>query len=41
MRLLGERLIVIPWTEHLFFYTQLSRTVGIRHYLILSKNLKP
>ena len=40
LRLLGKRLVVIPWTGHLFFYTQLPYIVNVRHYVFLEKMLK-
>ncbi|MCS7374457.1 MAG: GNAT family N-acetyltransferase [archaeon GB-1867-097] len=40
MRLMGYKTIIIPWTDHLKFYTQLSRITGVRHYLILEKRQK-
>ncbi len=40
MRLEGVRLAVIPWTGHLFFYTQVPGIVGIRHYWTLEKIIK-
>lgn len=30
---------VIPWTSHLFFYTQIPGIFGVRNYWIMSKNL--
>ncbi|MGQ9513988.1 MAG: hypothetical protein ACUVTL_02910 [Thermoproteota archaeon] len=39
MRLNGVIETVIPWTGHLFFYTQVPGIVGIRHYQIMSKRL--
>lgn len=40
LRLRGYRYIIIPWTNHLFFYTQLEGVKGVRHYWILKKELK-
>lgn len=40
LRVRGYRYIVIPWTGHLFFYTQLPGVKSIRHYWILEKKLK-
>lgn len=39
MRLNGVVEAVIPWTGHLFFYTQVPGIKGIRHYHIMSKPL--
>lgn len=39
MRLKGVVEAVIPWTDHLFFYTQVPGIKGIRHYHIMSKNI--
>ena len=39
MRLNGVGEAVIPWTGHLFFYTQVPDIRGIRHYHIMSKML--
>jgi len=36
----GHRYIIIPWTEHLFFYTQLPGIKEIIHYYILEKKLE-
>ncbi len=40
MRLNGVRYVKIPWTSHLFFYTQLSRICEVRHYWRLKLNFK-
>jgi len=37
MRLNGVADAVIPWTGHLFFYTQVPGITGVRHYHIMSK----
>lgn len=39
MREEGQRIAVIPWTSHLFFYTQVPGINRIRHYWILEKAL--
>jgi hypothetical protein len=39
MRLNGIAEAVIPWTSHLFFYTQVPGIVGLRHYYIMGKKL--
>jgi GNAT superfamily N-acetyltransferase len=39
MREEGQRLAVIPWTEHLFFYSQVPGVRRIRHYWIMQKSL--
>jgi GNAT superfamily N-acetyltransferase len=39
MRLNGIAEAVIPWTSHLFFYTQVPGIVGIRHYHTMGKRL--
>jgi len=39
MKLKGVSEAVIPWTSHLFFYTQVPGIVGIRHYHTMSKRL--
>jgi GNAT superfamily N-acetyltransferase len=39
MRLNGVAEAVIPWTSHLFFYTQVPGIVGIRHYHTMGKRL--
>jgi GNAT superfamily N-acetyltransferase len=36
---LGFRYAVIPWTSHLFFYTQVPGIEKIKHYYIMVKNL--
>ena len=36
----GQRMAVIPWTEHLFFYTQVPGVKRIRHYWIMEKQLE-
>lgn len=38
MREEGQRIAVIPWTSHLFFYTQVPGINKIRHYWILEKS---
>ncbi|MBO3800594.1 MAG: GNAT family N-acetyltransferase [Candidatus Brockarchaeota archaeon] len=37
MREDGQSYAVIPWTNHLFFYTQVPGITGIRHYWIMEK----
>ncbi|MBO3800744.1 MAG: GNAT family N-acetyltransferase [Thermoproteota archaeon] len=37
MREEGQRIAVIPWTSHLFFYAQVPGINKIRHYWILEK----
>lgn len=39
MREEGLSEAVIPWTSHLFFYTQVPGVKGVEHYVILSKKL--
>lgn len=39
MREEGQRLAVIPWTGHLFFYTQVPGVKRVRHYWIMQKEL--
>jgi GNAT superfamily N-acetyltransferase len=39
MRQLGVPRAVIPWTGHLFFYSQVPGIVGLRHYWMMSKDL--
>ena len=39
MRIEGVRIAVIPWTSHLFFYSQLPGVTGIRHFHILARDL--
>jgi len=39
MREEGQRLAVIPWTGHLFFYSQVPGIKGIRHYWTMRKDL--
>ncbi|MEM2885816.1 MAG: hypothetical protein QXF24_06990 [Thermoproteota archaeon] len=39
MKLKGVAEAVIPWTGHLFFYTQVPGIVGVRHYQTMSKRL--
>jgi len=39
IRLNGVTEATIPWTGHLFFYTQVPGINGIRHYHIMSKKL--
>ena len=39
MRALGRRYVVIPWTGHLFFYSQLSTIKEVRHYWKMEKQL--
>jgi len=36
---LGIPKVIIPWTGHLFFYTQIPGIVGIRHYWMMTKDL--
>jgi len=40
MREEGQRMAVIPWTEHLFFYSQVPGIRRIRHYWVMEKQLK-
>jgi len=35
----GQRYAVVPWTSHLFFYTQVPGITRIRHYWIMEKTL--
>jgi GNAT superfamily N-acetyltransferase len=39
LKQLGFRYAVIPWTSHLFFYTQVPGIERIKHYYIMVKNL--
>jgi len=39
MREEGQRHAVIPWTSHLFFYTQVPGITRVRHYWIMEKTL--
>jgi len=39
MKTLGTPRAVIPWTGHLFFYSQVPGIVGLRHYWIMEKGL--
>ncbi len=39
MRLEGTRIAVIPWTSHLFFYTQVPGISAVKHYWIMEKKL--
>ncbi|MBO3808751.1 MAG: GNAT family N-acetyltransferase [Candidatus Brockarchaeota archaeon] len=39
MREEGQRHAVVPWTNHLFFYTQVPGITRIRHYWIMEKTL--
>jgi len=39
MREEGQRTAVIPWTSHLFFYSQVPGVRRIRHYWIMEKQL--
>ncbi len=41
LRLDGHRFVTIPWTELLFFYSQLPGIVSIRHFLRITKELAP
>jgi len=40
MRSAGRRIIRIPWTSHLFFYTQVPRIVRVRHYWQLALEVR-
>jgi len=40
MRLNGIRIATIPWTQHLYFYTQIPGITGIRHYWQLKNSIK-
>ena len=39
LKQLGYRYAVIPWTSHLFFYTQVPGIERIKHYYIMSKTI--
>lgn len=39
MREEGQRHAVVPWTSHLFFYTQVPGITRIRHYWVMEKTL--
>ena len=39
LRLNGVRYAIIPWTQHLFFYSQIPGIIGIRHYYFLKLTL--
>jgi len=39
LRALGRRYVIIPWTGHLFFYSQLSIIKEVRHYWKMEKQL--
>ncbi len=39
MREEGQRIAVVPWTSHLFFYAQVPGIRRIRHYWIMEKTL--
>ncbi len=39
MKKLGISRAIIPWTGHLFFYSQVPGIVGIRHYWVMEKKL--
>lgn len=39
LKQLGFRYAVIPWTSHLFFYTQVPGIARIKHYYIMTKTL--
>ena len=39
MKNLGIPRAVIPWTGHLFFYSQIPGIVGLRHYWVMIKDL--
>ncbi len=39
MRLNGIRIARIPWTNHLFFYTQLENIVNVRHFWMVRRKL--
>jgi len=41
LRLDGHRLVTIPWTELLFFYSQLPGIIAIRHFFRVAKELVP
>lgn len=40
LRLEEHRIIVIPWTNLLFFYSQLPGILGIRHFFRMAKRLE-
>jgi len=40
LRCNGQRIVIIPWTSHLYYYTQLPETYRIRHFNIYQKELK-
>ena len=39
MKGLGLPRAIIPWTGHLFFYSQVPGIVGLRHYWMMAKDL--
>jgi GNAT superfamily N-acetyltransferase len=39
MKSLGIPRAIIPWTGHLFFYSQIPGIVGLRHYWMMEKDL--
>lgn len=39
MKQLGFRYVVIPWTSHLFFYSQVPGIERIKHYYVMVKNI--
>ncbi len=40
LRCNGQRIVIIPWTSHLYYYTQLPETYRIRYFNIYQKELK-
>ncbi|MEL9941169.1 MAG: GNAT family N-acetyltransferase [Ignisphaera sp.] len=39
LKQLGFRFVVIPWTSHLFYYTQVPGIAKIKHYYIMAKSI--
>ncbi len=39
MREEGQRHAVVPWTSHLFFYTQVPGITRVRHYWVMEKTI--
>ncbi len=40
LKQLGFRYAVIPWTSHLFFYTQVPGISRVKHYYIMAKSIQ-
>ena len=40
LRLSGYRIVTVPWTDLLFFYTQLPGIIAIRHFFRVAKELE-